>query len=463
MSAARIAQPAPRNHLWTFYALILTQVLSLVGSRISNLAVGIWVFNQTGNATPLALVSFFTVIPGVLASSISGAMTDRWDRRYIMALADAGQAIGTSLLLLSFLTGSLQLWHLYVVTFIGAIFSVFQQPAFQASVTMLIPDEQRDRANAIQQLAGPVAGMVAPAIAGFTFALIGVVGSILIDLVTFLISVAVVLQVEIPRPARTEEGEAMQGSIWQESLGGVRFLWSHRVLFVLMLFTAVINFLVVGVMTLLTPYVLSRTGSEVTLGVILSLFNLGAIIGAILIGIWGGTRPRIHTMMPALIVVGVFLAMFGMAQSPLALAASALLMMLPLPMIEAPFLSMMQAKVPPDLQGRVFAVTRQISLLLTPIAHLLVGPLADQVFEPAMAKSGWPAFAPIVGEGAGSGMGLMILLSGAITATLTAVMYAHPAVRSLEANLPDYVPAHQVDDEVASDAVATSPANLTFG
>lgn len=276
MSATRVAQPATRNHLRTFYTLILTQALSLIGSRISNLAVGIWVFNQTGNATPLALVSFFTVIPGVLASSISGAMTDRWDRRYILALADAGQAVGTSLLLLSLLTGSFQLWHLYTVTFIGAIFGVFQQPAFQASVTMLIPDEQRDRANAIQQLTGPVAGMVAPAIAGFTFALIGVV----------------------------------------------------------------------GVMTLLTPYVLSRTGSEVTLGVVLSLFNLGAIVGAIIIGIWGGTRPRIHTMMPALIAVGVFLGMFGMARSPLALAVAALLLMLPLPMIEAPFVSMMQAKVP---------------------------------------------------------------------------------------------------------------------
>jgi DHA3 family macrolide efflux protein-like MFS transporter len=152
-----------------------------------------------------------------------------------------------------------------------------------------------------------------------------------------------------------------------------------------------------------------------------------------------------------------------MARSPLVLAAAALLLMLPLPMIEAPFVSMMQAKVPPDLQGRVFAVTRQISLLLTPIAHLLVGPLADRVFEPAIVHSGWTVIAPIVGDGAGSGMGLMILLSGALTATLTAVMYAHPAVRSLEAELPDYIPAHQVDNVIVTDSVATQPANLTFG
>ncbi len=452
MTSAISAQPAAKSHTWTFYALILTQMFSLIGSRISGLAVGIWVFNQTGNATPLALVSFFTAIPMVLASGISGVLADRQDRRYIMALADAGQAIGTALLLLSFLTDSFQMWHLYTVTFIGSIFGVFQQPAFQASVTMLIPDEQRDRANAIQQLTGPVAGMVAPVIAGFTFALIGVVGSILIDLVTFLVGVAVVLRVHIPRPPQTDEGQAMQGSMWQEAMGGLRYLWSRRVLFILMLFTSVVNFLVVGVMTLLTPYVLARTSSEVTLGVILSLFNLGAIVGAVIIGVWGGTRPRIHTMMPALIAVGLFLMMLGMAQSGLALAAAAFLLMLPLPMIEAPYMSMMQAKVPPDLQGRVFAITGQISMLLTPLAYLLIGPLADRVFEPAVGQSGWAVAAQFVGESTGSGMGLMFALAGGITAILTVAMYAHPAIRSLEANLPDYVSAQK------SSVAVTSPA-----
>jgi len=59
MSSTISMQPAVRSHTRTFYTLIVTQMLSLIGSRISGLAVSIWVFNQTGNATPLALVSFF--------------------------------------------------------------------------------------------------------------------------------------------------------------------------------------------------------------------------------------------------------------------------------------------------------------------------------------------------------------------------------------------------------------------
>jgi hypothetical protein len=326
---------------------------------------------------------------------------------------------------------------------------------------MLVPDTQRDRANAIQQLTGPLAGMIAPAIAGFTFSLIGVEGAIVIDLVTFVFALGVVLNVQIPHPAQTEEGREMQGAMWAEALGGLRFLWSRRPLFVLTLFTTVVNFLVVGVMALLTPYILARTGSEAALGVIMSGFNLGAIVGAIIIGAWGGTRPRIHTMMPALIMVGVFLMLLGTARSPVVLGVVAFLLMVPLPIMTAPFMSMMQAKVPPDLQGRVFAANGQLSMLLTPIAYLLVGPLADDVFEPAIHLGELSGFTPLVGNSAGAGMGLMILLVGGMTVMLTIIIYALPVIHHMEALLPDYVPVQQCEGTGEATFVpASTPSNV---
>src|SRR5689334_4312851 len=170
----------PTYNMRTFYTLILTQTFSLIGSRISSLAIGMWVFSQTGNATPLTLVAFFHILPTVLASTLSGLLADRWNRRYVMALSDTGQAIGTVLLLFSFLSGNFQLWHLYAVALIQSIFGVFQGPAFQASVTLLVPDGQRDRANAIQQVTGPAAGIIAPALAGVIYTLVGITGSIVI-------------------------------------------------------------------------------------------------------------------------------------------------------------------------------------------------------------------------------------------------------------------------------------------
>jgi len=105
----------------------------------------------------------------------------------------------------------------------------------------------------------------------------------------------------------------------------------------------------------------------------------------------------------------------------------------------------MQAKTPPDLQGCVFAVLDQIAMLLTPLAYLLVGPLADHVFEPAVGQAWWGRVAPLVG--AGAGMGLMYALAGVLTFSLTVLVYAVPAVRRLEAELPGYAAAGAASQE----------------
>ena len=157
---------ADRRTLRTFYTLILTQTFSLIGSRMTGLAVAIKVFNDTDRATPLTIVAFLTAVPQVVSANVAGVLADRWDRRYVMMIADAGQALATFLLMLSFLSGAFELWHLYVLTVIQSIFSVFQGPAFDASVTMLVPDEHRDRANTIRQLTGPASGLIAPSSRG---------------------------------------------------------------------------------------------------------------------------------------------------------------------------------------------------------------------------------------------------------------------------------------------------------
>lgn len=449
-----------RTKLRTFYTLILTQTLSLIGSHMSSLALSIYVFNQTGDVTPLALVSVFALIPQVFAASFAGVLADRWDRRYVMMLADAGQAVGTLLLLFSFLSGSFELWHLYAVTLLKAVFAVFQTPAFTASVTMLIPNEQRARANAIMELTGPSAGVVAPALAGGLYALVGLSGIIAIDLITFVIAAAVVLAVKIPRPAQTDVGRQMQGSLLKETFGGLRYLMGMRPLFMLTLHIALVNFLFSGAGVLFTPYLLARTGSEALMGALLGILNIGMIVGGVTMGVWGGTKVRMHTIMIGIIVAGLFLVFGGMAQNVLILGVMFFVMFIPMPMINAAAMSLLQAKVPPDVQGRVFAVLTQIAMLLMPIGYLLIGPLTDQVFEPAVSAAGWERIAPLVGSEPGAGMGLIMVISGAVLTILTAIVYAIPSIRRLESSLPDYVPvAHQPEDAPIVSAAAPVPGD----
>lgn len=152
--------------LTVFYIILITQTISLVGSRMTAVAVGIWVFKETGSTTPLLLAVFFAELPGMLAGSVAGVLVDRWDRRRVLMLSDAGQAAGTLLLLASFLSGRFELWHLYAVSLLQGCFAILQGPARDAATTLLVPKAQRERANGIQQMSFPLAGVVAPVLAG---------------------------------------------------------------------------------------------------------------------------------------------------------------------------------------------------------------------------------------------------------------------------------------------------------
>ena len=429
----------------TYYALLVTQTVSQIGSLISYLCVSFAIYRQTGHATPLALVEFFSFLPVIAAGGLAGALADRFDRRVIMLIANVGFVVCGGLLLLSFASHAFRLWHLYALSFASALFAALEGPAFQASVTLLAPDHRRDRANALAQMTGPIARIVALAIAGLLFAAIGAVGAIALDIATFLVAIAVLLSVRIPRPAETNEGRALRGSIWRQAFDGFRYLGDRPALLGLCVYYALVAFLVSGVLVVGTPYVLARTGSVQTYAVVMAALNAGALGGAVAMSAWGGMRPRVHTVFPGLVIAGLFLALAGMARGPVSLAAAFMVLMAMMPITNAATMSILQAKVAPDLQGRVFAAFGQINGVLTPLAYLLAGPLADRVFEPARRLPSWRFVAWAVGLGPGAGIGLMFVVAGALTALLSLAVYALPVIRRLEADLPDHQAADPED------------------
>lgn len=427
------------NHnLRTFYTITITQVLSLIGSRMTGLAIGIRVFSDTGSATPLLLVSFFSALPLMIGGSLAGVLADRWKRRTVLLVTDAGQALGTLLLLLSFGSGVFQLWHLYLVVLLGGALDMLQRPAMESSVTMLVPEAHRDRANAIRQVTGPAAGMIAPVITGFVYALIGVTGVMVIDLATFAVAGLALYLVRIPQPVRSRESLESAGTIWREMLAGFRFLLDRRMLLVMMVYAAVVNFLQFGPMNMNTPYILTLTGSEPMLGVLLGVLNIGIVAGGVVVFLWGGTRPRIHGIMLGLIFRGFWIIVYGLARTPLMLGVSLFFVFFTTPLVDASFMSITQLKVPADMQGRVFAVLFQMMYIANPLSSLLTGPLVDRVLEPAVGAPGWARVAPLVGNAPGSGMGLLLVISGALILALTVGVYAWRKARTLEADLPDY-------------------------
>ncbi|MFI4934581.1 MAG: MFS transporter [Caulobacterales bacterium] len=427
--------------LRTYYLLVATQTVSQVGSRISFFAVGISVFTQTSHATPIAIISFCQALPWIVGAGFGGALADRYDRRWLLILANAGFVVTSGLLLASFASGAFRLWHLYALALVTSAILTVSAPAFGASVAMLVPDSHRDRANAIAQMTGPAANAIAPALAGLLYAVIGLTGAILIDIATFGVAILALLAVRIPMPARTTEGRVMARAVWRQAFDGVRYLGARPPLLGLCLVVGLVAFLMGGLGVLILPYPLARTHSTLAFGIVLACADVGTAAGAAAMAAWGGTRPRIHTVMLALFVAGLLLALAGTARTTATLAASFFAFMFALPFVRTASTSIFQAKVAPDVQGRVFAAMGQIAMLTTPLAFLIAGPLTDRVAEPAVRSPGWGAVAWLVGANAGAGMGLLLVIGGLATAALSLLAYALPAMRRLEATLPDHAAA----------------------
>jgi MFS family permease len=405
---------------------------------MTSLGVGIWVFAETGKTTPLLLTSFFNELPGMLAGSLAGVVVDRWDRRWVMILADAGQAVGSLLLMISFLSGHFQLWQLYAVAFLQGTFGAFQGPAEDAATTMLVPEGHRERANAIKEISFPLAGIVAPVLAGVFYTVIGIAGIILIDLATFLFAVTVALFIHIPHPTQTEIGRAFTGGFWKEAFSALKFLVSRRALFIFVLYMAFINFMLNGPLDLALPYLILLTGSEKIAGTVMGVMSLGAFAGASLIAIWGGTRPRMNTLIPGLLISGVMFLFFGIARAPIWIGVSLFMILLPLPVMDTMYMSILQVKTPPDMQGRVFALADQLGLIGSTISFALTGYLVDHVINPSVQTQAWAVFQPLIGSDAGAGIGLVEVVTGIIILLVTVAVYSSIHIRELEIRLPDY-------------------------
>jgi MFS family permease len=314
--------------LRTFYVLAIAQSVSQIGSNMSFLAVGIYVYQQTGQATLLALLSLFIILPRIIAGGVAGVLADRYDRRTLMIIQDTGAALGSLALVISVGSGSFQLWHVYAAALWQALFSTLQRPAFEASVSQLVPDSPRHRANAILQMSGPAALLRSSALTGLLYVAIGAVGIFLIDLMSFLVAVVTILFLRIPAPPHPNGETQAGGSMLSEWRSGINFLRSRRPLFLMIAQVTLFGFFISSVFSLMTPYVLTRTASAPTLGILTAVLSIGGVVGAVLIGVWGGFKCRIDTIAIAMILVLLATILFGTNQTPLVMGATLFMAMM---------------------------------------------------------------------------------------------------------------------------------------
>ena len=425
-----------------FTVVWLGQVVSLLGASMTRFAITIWAWQETGQATALALVGVFTFAPAVLLSPLAGALVDRWNRKLVMMLSDLTAGMATVALLALYLSGHLQVWHLYVLGAWSGAFSAFQFPAYSAAISTMLPPKQYARASGMLALADAISGIAAPVLAGLLLAVIGVAGIFVIDIVTFTVAIAALLAVAIPQPPPSAEGRAARGTLRRDALYGFRFILMRPALLRLQLLFTAVNFTATFGMVVAAPMVLARTGSDqLALASVHSAMGAGGVLGGLLLSVWGGPRRRIHGVLVGMAAGGLLGTLpLGLAQSLPWWMAAAFVNAATIPLLNGSNQAIWQSKVPPDVQGRVFAARRFIAQATAPLAMLLAGPVADRWLEPALAPGGALAatFGPWVGTGPGAGMGLMLVAAGLAAGAIGISGYLQPIVRRVEDVLPDH-------------------------
>lgn len=445
----------------TFLVVWIGQVVSLFGTSLTQFALTIWAWQLTGEATALALVGLFSYGPTVILSPIAGALVDRWNRKLVMMLSDLAAGMSTIAVAILYVSGNLEIWHLYVAGFFTGAFQSFQFPAYSAAVTMMLPKEQYARASAMLAMADSAARIFAPAIAATLLVFIGIGGILFIDIVTFLFALGTLAWAYIPQPKKSadEEVNKAEGNLLQETLFGFKYIIARRGLLGVQMIFFLLNLFSTMGFTLLAPMILARMESggvstaflptprdgenigEIALGVVQSAMAIGGLLGGIALSIWGGPKRRIHGVlfgMMASSLIGTVL--FGLARTPLVWIITGLVGSLFIALLNASNQALWQSKVDPNVQGRVFAVRMWIAQITIPLAMLIAGPLADRVFEPAMMPDGALAgtFGGLMGTGAGAGMALIFVITGILSMASAVIGYLIPAIRNVEDLIPDH-------------------------
>ncbi len=432
----------PLKGMRTFFTILGGQMASMVGSGLISFALAVWIYDQTGQATPFAMTALFGILPRILLSPIAGVVSDRWNRKMIMLVSDSLAGLVTLATAVLLLTGNMQIWIIYLISFLDAVFGSFQQPAYSASIVMLVPKEQLTRASSLVQMGEAIQTILTPLLAGALFASIGMRGIITIDIATYLFALLTLIFVHIPQPKRNQETAEEEHSVWKDVAFGWRYLVEGPGLMGLLWYFAFVNFFLNISAVMIGPLVLS-IGSATSLGVIQTFMGFGMLAGSLVMSVWGGVKKKRVKFIMLFIVLsslGYFVA--GSTASIPIIGVGLFILMFFVPFGGSISSAMFAMKVAPDVQGRVSATRSMVAQSMMPIAFLLSGFLADKVFNPLLVEGGRLTETFVgrwVGVGPTRGIGLMLISSGLVLFLVSGVAYANKHIRNVETEIPDIV------------------------
>ena len=423
-----------------FYAILANTIVASVVNTCVWFAVTFWVYLETRSVIATSLMAGLYLVAVAISGFYLGSLVDRYRKKPVMMLSSAASLFCFALAGIVYVTappsashdaGSATLWGMVVLVLAGGVAGNLRGIALSTIVTVLIPEEQRDRANGLVGTANGVAFLVASILSGLVIGFIGVTWMLVCACVLLL---AVIVHLwTLPIPDRVvNPGEVHAQGV--DIRGSIRAIQAVPGLLGLIFFHTFNNFLGGVFMSLMDAYGLQLVSVQVW-GVLWGILSLGFIVGGLAVARKGLGKSPLRTLFVANIAMWTICMFFTIQASVLLLAVGMFIYLCLIPVVEAAEQTILQKVIEPERQGRIFGFAQSVEQAASPITAFIIGPIAQLIFIPFMTTgAGVELIGGWFGTGPDRGMALLFTVAGVIGLAVTLLAMRSSAYRALAAN-----------------------------
>lgn len=358
-----------------FLLLWMGELISSIGGGLTSFGLAVYVFNETGSAASMAVVSLLAFLPTLLLSVPAGVLADRHDRRLLMMIGDGFSGLGIVYILLCMLGGGASLLQICIGVSISSVFSALLEPSYRATITEMLTEEEYSKASGMVSLAGSARYLVSPVLAGLLLAVSDIKLLLVIDICTFaftVITTAVVKKGIVSRKPVSQE------SFFSSIADGWKAITEKKGLFVLIMVSSLITCFMGTLQILVEPMVLDFSDST-TLGVTETVCACGMLVSSFILGVKGIKSRYVTVLSLSLAFAGLAMAVFGLKQNIYLMCIAGFLFFAMLPFANSCLDYLARINIPEEKQGRAWGLIGFLSQLGYVVAYGLSGILADGI------------------------------------------------------------------------------------
>lgn len=360
-----------------FYSVWFSRLISILGSSLTTFGVSVWVYGETGKATPMVVTMLCSILPSVIFAPLSGIVCDYFNRKKIIFIADSIAAITSLLLLMCLMMERFDFGIICAFNFINATANMLDNNAYQASLSTLVKENDIKKAGGMNQIIDSISSIIAPVCAGILYYPVGLKGLLVIDLCTYVVAMLIFIRVPACVFSDSEKEKKEHEKFFENILAGFQFIFSQRGLTLLMIFYAMFNFPLNVSDSLTEPLVLSL-GSSFDMGLVKMAGGIGLFLGSLFITGKGMKYSYSKSIFISAVVTGVSICVIGIRNNIYSIMLGEFVFLFIIPIVNTLAGTLWILKTPKELQGRVYAARGMVVKSIIPLSYLLVGPMADR-------------------------------------------------------------------------------------